>query len=434
MKFVTALLLILISIQIFSQEEIRIVKVDNSHYPDIEMLIKCDKKFDAKKLKITENKKLLTYTTKDIPVNEFHPDRAFLFLFKKMAGTEIIKFIQKEVNAVKKKDKLNIGVIYKDDSETENVFFVSPEFSNNILYFKNFAEQYSENIIYPISYKKQKAIFKYLFSDNKTGQNSGIIFIGNSQNVEFSLLKNQKNIPVYILQIGKITKEKEEERIKICMNSGGMYTAENEEKKFHSVIERYKEDIALNTSFNQTSVLKKLNFHLSEEKKKTMIIVKYGTLLKSFELFKPNKNSLSQKELYLTIFSFLLLLSVILLLVSLRKEHQKQKKLSERISKKITDNFAKPIEINIRGSGINKTYFFEKHIIRIGRNPDNDVVIPDTTVSGKHAIINKQGKEFLIQDLGSTNGIIINNKSVKKQILKTGEKIKLGGVVMFVRF
>jgi len=97
-------------------------------------------------------------------------------------------------------------------------------------------------------------------------------------------------------------------------------------------------------------------------------------------------------------------------------------------------NITIPIEINIKGKGLNKTYFFEKHLIRIGRNKDNDIVIPDSTVSGNHAIINKQGKEFTIQDLGSTNGVIVNKKKVKKQVLKTGDQIKLGGIVMFVRF
>jgi hypothetical protein len=54
---------------------------------------------------------------------------------------------------------------------------------------------------------------------------------------------------------------------------------------------------------------------------------------------------------------------------------------------------------------------FDLSVIRevtLGRSPDNIVVIPDPTVSRKHAVISTVGEgEVIIRDLGSTNGTYI---------------------------
>jgi pSer/pThr/pTyr-binding forkhead associated (FHA) protein len=124
---------------------------------------------------------------------------------------------------------------------------------------------------------------------------------------------------------------------------------------------------------------------------------------------------------------------LILILVYKSKKKIKEKPLQEiqPIGKNKSEN---PIEINVKTKGFNKTYFFEKHIISIGRSSGNDIIIPDRTVSGVHAVINKEGDSYMIQDMGSTNGVIIGQKKVKKQQLKLTEKIKLGGAILMIRY
>ncbi|HYN88848.1 MAG TPA: FHA domain-containing protein, partial [Ardenticatenaceae bacterium] len=48
----------------------------------------------------------------------------------------------------------------------------------------------------------------------------------------------------------------------------------------------------------------------------------------------------------------------------------------------------------------------------IGRWPDNDVVLPDRTVSRHHAQIRKVGTQFLLEDLESTNGTFVNGERI----------------------
>jgi pSer/pThr/pTyr-binding forkhead associated (FHA) protein len=65
----------------------------------------------------------------------------------------------------------------------------------------------------------------------------------------------------------------------------------------------------------------------------------------------------------------------------------------------------------------------------LGRTMENDIVLPDSYVSRKHARISYEGGVYVLEDLGSTNGTILNGNDIKgmgKQALKDGDQIQLG--------
>lgn len=64
--------------------------------------------------------------------------------------------------------------------------------------------------------------------------------------------------------------------------------------------------------------------------------------------------------------------------------------------------------------------------IRIGRDPGNDIVLPDLWVSGKHAEIRRTGREVQLVDLGSTNGVHLNGKRVPRGTLEAGDRFTVG--------
>src|SRR5262245_36849528 len=62
----------------------------------------------------------------------------------------------------------------------------------------------------------------------------------------------------------------------------------------------------------------------------------------------------------------------------------------------------------------------------IGRKPHNDIQIDNLAVSGEHAVIVTILQDSFLEDLGSTNGTVVNGQSVKKHFLQNNDIIELG--------
>jgi chromosome segregation ATPase len=62
----------------------------------------------------------------------------------------------------------------------------------------------------------------------------------------------------------------------------------------------------------------------------------------------------------------------------------------------------------------------------IGRTPENDIRIDSTCVSRRHAVILTGSRQTVIEDLNSTNGVLVNGKRVTRQILKDGDDVVFG--------
>jgi hypothetical protein len=78
--------------------------------------------------------------------------------------------------------------------------------------------------------------------------------------------------------------------------------------------------------------------------------------------------------------------------------------------------------------GGQQSYPIEKAIINIGRQLSNDIIVEDKRVSRYHAQIKYQvDGQFVIYDLGSTNGITINNTPhMRQHVLRNGDKFTIG--------
>jgi len=75
-----------------------------------------------------------------------------------------------------------------------------------------------------------------------------------------------------------------------------------------------------------------------------------------------------------------------------------------------------------------QTYQIEKPVINIGRQLSNDIIVEDKRVSRNHAQIKYQPNgQFAIFDLGSTNGITINNTpNMRQHVLQAGDHFTIG--------
>ncbi|MBE0696966.1 MAG: DUF3662 domain-containing protein [Anaerolineaceae bacterium] len=76
----------------------------------------------------------------------------------------------------------------------------------------------------------------------------------------------------------------------------------------------------------------------------------------------------------------------------------------------------------------NRTFLLNRMVINIGRRPDNHLVLSDPRVSRAHAQIRAIRGQYVIFDLNSTGGTLVNGRRINQCALKPGDVISLSGV------
>ena len=79
-----------------------------------------------------------------------------------------------------------------------------------------------------------------------------------------------------------------------------------------------------------------------------------------------------------------------------------------------------------RGANKGSRYLISEERTSIGRSPESEIFLDDVTVSRSHAVIERNGSAFALNDLGSLNGTYINNQSLKTSPLTSGDEIQIG--------
>lgn len=71
--------------------------------------------------------------------------------------------------------------------------------------------------------------------------------------------------------------------------------------------------------------------------------------------------------------------------------------------------------------------------LTIGRKEDNELILDDQYVSGHHAVISLKNNDYVIQDLKSTNGVIVNGNILEKPLyLNIDDEIAIGEYIFKV--
>jgi pSer/pThr/pTyr-binding forkhead associated (FHA) protein len=69
----------------------------------------------------------------------------------------------------------------------------------------------------------------------------------------------------------------------------------------------------------------------------------------------------------------------------------------------------------------------------IGRLPDCDVVVDDAGASRQHAELRRTDDGFVLTDLGSTNGTLVNGSPIREHLLEDGDRITIGESILEFR-
>jgi hypothetical protein len=92
----------------------------------------------------------------------------------------------------------------------------------------------------------------------------------------------------------------------------------------------------------------------------------------------------------------------------------------------------------VSGPRAGREFALHDGVFTIGRSIGSDIILDDVTVSGQHARIRYQDGQFILYDLASSNGTLVNNQQILKHKLTDGDLVGIGSTrlvfkTLFVR-
>jgi len=94
---------------------------------------------------------------------------------------------------------------------------------------------------------------------------------------------------------------------------------------------------------------------------------------------------------------------------------------------------AEPLELRWQAAdGADRRLRLDGNLVSLGAHPRNDVHIPDRFVSRYHCRLHGRHGRLWIQDLGSTNGTVVDGARVSEAEIGPGSLVRIGGQVLRV--
>ena len=101
---------------------------------------------------------------------------------------------------------------------------------------------------------------------------------------------------------------------------------------------------------------------------------------------------------------------------------------AEDVSLVLEDIGVKGPALVVRSGGgrVGETFHPSGERTVVGRSPECDIFLDDVTVSRKHAVLSRNGNDFVIEDLGSLNGTFVNRRRIESVNLEDGDELQIG--------
>ncbi|MDJ0868187.1 MAG: FHA domain-containing protein [Myxococcota bacterium] len=91
---------------------------------------------------------------------------------------------------------------------------------------------------------------------------------------------------------------------------------------------------------------------------------------------------------------------------------------------------SRPVLVVITGGTAGSEHLLDRPRIALGRGPDVDLALDESSLSRRHALVEYVDGGFRLRDLGSTNGTLVNGAAVETAELKHGDRIELGELML----
>jgi predicted component of type VI protein secretion system len=97
-----------------------------------------------------------------------------------------------------------------------------------------------------------------------------------------------------------------------------------------------------------------------------------------------------------------------------------------------------PLELTIQeGGGPARRQVLAKDVVFLGRREDNDVVLPYSFVSARHGRLFRREGALYVEDMGSTNGTLVNEQPLTPLVARAlgpDDLVKVGEIVLQARW
>ena len=89
------------------------------------------------------------------------------------------------------------------------------------------------------------------------------------------------------------------------------------------------------------------------------------------------------------------------------------------------------VRLSLKGRPI-RSYTFNKKTVTIGRDPTSDIFLDNTGISRQHARIERTPGGYVLEDLGSANGTLLNEQPVHQGYVNQDDVIQVGKFSLWV--
>jgi len=79
-----------------------------------------------------------------------------------------------------------------------------------------------------------------------------------------------------------------------------------------------------------------------------------------------------------------------------------------------------------RGPSAGARFLLDAERTSAGRSTRADIFLDDVTVSRKHAEFVREGRGFVVRDVGSLNGTYVNRTRIDQVALRSGDEVQIG--------
>jgi pSer/pThr/pTyr-binding forkhead associated (FHA) protein len=86
----------------------------------------------------------------------------------------------------------------------------------------------------------------------------------------------------------------------------------------------------------------------------------------------------------------------------------------------------RPLALRVESASAGTATYVVRDTLSIGRAPDNDIVVADSSVSRYHAKVRAITGGVEIEDCGSSNGLVVDGARVARAALVPQESVQLG--------